>query len=311
METFCTVITAEHLPFAKVLHASLDKLVPGTALQVLVIDKNEHSSASNFIIHQPADIAGDPVFKKTETLYAHSNPDHFRWALKPVFITYLLAKGFSKVIFVDPDIYFVADFSFLFDKLDRSAVLLTPHWANLNPTENEDNLFSVLRGGLFNAGFVGSAKEGADAMNWWAGMCLYKMERRQELGIYDDQKYLDILPVQFDGVEILKHQGCNLASWNIDTCKRELIDGKLMINTQYEPVFIHFAKDTIVNILNRNDALLKPYLDEYAGQLKKEGIDLYKNIDHHKFESAMYSVKHKLRLRTRIKRFFFRLAEKL
>ena len=195
-----------------------------------------------------------------------------------------------------------------------SSVLLTPHWNNINPLEFEDGLFSIMRNGMFNAGFIGAAKNGIPAMKWWAGMCHYKMDRQVELGIYDDQKYLDLLPVEFPGSGILRHQGCNLASWNIDTCKREIINGKLMINKIYEPVFIHFAKDTITNILNRNDELLKPYLDEYIQALQNENFDLLKNLDnldHAKFNSSLYSIKHKLRLRTRLKRFLFRLAEKL
>ncbi|MBL0131793.1 MAG: hypothetical protein IPP43_12305 [Chitinophagaceae bacterium] len=171
-----------------------------------------------------------------------------------------------------------------------------------------------MRGELFNAGFIGANKSGEAAINWWAGMCHYKIENRKELGLYDDQKYLDILPVQFEAVHIIKHPGCNLASWNLDTSKREMIDGKLLINKIYEPVFIHFAKDTITNILNRNDELLKPYLDEYIKALQHENFDLMKNLEElnsAKFDSHMYSIKHKLRIRTRLKRFLFRLAEKL
>jgi lipopolysaccharide biosynthesis glycosyltransferase len=314
MQTFCTIINASYLPFAKVLYRSLQQQVPGTSLQVLVTDKKNIISHGEFIIHEAQEIAGQPLFREIERKYAHTNSSHFRWALKPVFISYLLQKGFSKVIFADPDLYFVNDFRFLFTELDRDNILLTPHWANIDPMTNEDSLFSVLRGGLFNAGFIAANKDGKEAIDWWAGMCHYKMENRKDLGLYDDQKYLDILPVQFPGVQIVKHQGCNLASWNIDTCKREMINGQLMINKLYKPVFIHFAKDTITNILNKNDALLRPYLDEYITLLQEEGFALLKNLDRldpATFDSSMYSLKHKLRLRTRFKRFLFRLAEKL
>jgi len=314
MQTFCTIITASHLPLAKTLYASLQEHAPGTALQVLVVDKEDIPSSGDFIIHSTGIINSYPFFKKIEKKYAHTNSSHFRWALKPVFISYLLEKGFSKVLFADADLYFVNDFSFLFAELDRHNVLLTPHWANTDPVANEDSLFGILQGGLFNAGFIGANKEGREAINWWAEMCHYKMEDRKELGLHYDQKYLDLLPVQFPAVQVVRHQGCNLASWNIDTCKREMINGKLMINKVYEPVFIHFAKDTVVNILNRNDELLRPYLDEYVKKLQAEGFDLLKNLDQldqAKFDSSMYSVKHKLRLRTRFKRFLFRLAEKL
>jgi hypothetical protein len=314
LKTFCTIITADHLAFAKVLHASLQKNVPGISLQVLVIDKNDLPSSQNFTIHSIDTVLTSPVAKGIYKKYAPANPDHFRWALKPVLISYLLQKGFDKVIFADPDLFFVSNFSFLFDELEMNNVLLTPHWANLNPLENEGSLIDVMRGGLYNAGFIGANKKGTEAIDWWAGMCHYKTEKNQELGLFVDQKYLDILPVQFSDVKIIKHPGCNLASWNAETSKREIINGKLLINQQYEPIFIHFAKETIVNILNRNDKLLYPYLEEYTQQLKKEGFDLqanYKDLDFSKYNSPFLKLKHKLRLRTRFKRFLFKLAEKL
>jgi len=292
----------------------MQKHLPGTSLQVLVVDEHTDQSAGNFVLHRVDTLAESAYFKGIQKKYGQTNPDYFRWALKPVFIGTLLEKGFTKVLFTDPDVYFVGNFSFLFDALDTSNVLLTPHWANTDPTENEDSLLAVLKGGLYNAGFVGANSSGAEAMNWWAGMCHYKTEDRKELGLFVDQKYLDILPVQFEKVEVIKHRGCNLASWNIDTSKRELVNGQLLINGSFEPVFIHFAKDTIVNILNRNDAYLKPYLDEYISALQKENFDLLKklpDLNPGKYNSPLYLIKYRLRLRTRLKRFFFKLAEKL
>jgi hypothetical protein len=153
-----------------------------------------------------------------------------------------------------------------------------------------------------------------EALNWWAEMCPYKTEINQESGLFVDQKYLDILPVQFQGVKIIKHQGCNLASWNIQTCKREIINGKLIINQKFEPIFIHFNRETIVNIFNQNDKLLQPYLEEYIQLLKNEGFDLHhnnKNLDFSKYNTPFLKLKRKLLLRTRLKRFLFKLAERL
>jgi hypothetical protein len=225
-----------------------------------------------------------------------------------------LQKEFDRVIFTDGDLYFVNNFSFLLEELDTNDILLTPHWANLNPFENEGSLKDVLRGGLYNAGFIGVNQRGAEIINWWAEMCHYKTEEDPASGLFFDQKYLDILPVQFENVKILKHQGCNLASWNVQTCKREIINGKLLINQQFEPVFIHFNRETIVNILNRNDRFLHPYLEEYIELFKKEGFDLvnnFKTLDFSKFNSPILKLKYKLLLRTRLKRFLFKLANRL
>jgi hypothetical protein len=315
MKTFCTIITADYLPFAKVLHGSLVKNAPDTSLQVLVIDKNDFESSINFEIHSIDEVLTSPVAKDIYKKYAHTNTDHFRWALKPVFISYLLQNGFEKVIYTDPDIYFVNNFSFLLDELETNNILLTPHWATLNPLVNEDSLKDVMLGGLYNAGFIGVNKKGTEALNWWAEMCHFKTEDKPELGLFVDQKYLDIFPVQFSGVKIIKHQGCNLASWNIDSCKREIVNGKLLINQQFEPVFIHFNSETIANIFKGYDKLLHPFLDEYLNLLKNEGLDFQdkknKNLNTSKYYSPFLRLKYKLHLRTRLKRFLFKLAEKL
>jgi lipopolysaccharide biosynthesis glycosyltransferase len=313
MQTFCTIITAEYLPFAKVLYASLKKYAPDISLQVLIVDENTFQSSGNFILHTIDAVTTSPVAKGIYKKYAHTN-QNFRSALKPVFITYLLQNGFDKVIYADGDLYFVSNFYFLFDELDTNNILLTPHWANLNPLENEGSLKDLMRGGLYNAGFVGANKDGAVSLKWWAEMCHFKTEENLDLGLFFDQKYLDILPVQFENVKIIKHQGCNLASWNIETCKREIVDGKLAINKLFEPVFIHFAKETIVNILNNNDKLLAPFLNDYVSALQHENVDLLSNfsaLDKKKYTSAFYKLKHRLRLRTRFKRLLFKLAEKL
>jgi hypothetical protein len=315
MTTFCTIITADYLPFAEVLYASLQKNVPGTPLQVLVTEKNDFISSDDFIIHSLDSVINSAVSKGIYEKYAHTNPDHFRWALKPVFISYLFEKGFDKVIYADQDLYFVNNFSFLIDELESNNIILTPHWADIDPLKNETNLLTVLQGGLYNAGFIGANKKGAEIINWWAEMCHYKTEDNPELGLFVDQKYLDILPVKFPAVKVIKHQGCNLASWNIETCSREVKDGKLIINQLFDPVFIHFNKETIANILNGNDRWLKPYLEEYARLLKSKGLDLYSknnsNLDFSRYHSTFIKLKHKLLLRTRLKRFFLILARKL
>ena len=90
-------------------------------------------------------------------------------------MNYLLNNGFTKVIFTDPDLYFTSDHSFLFEELDRYNISLTPHWPAIRLPEDEDSLFSVIRGGLFNAGFIAANTKAITALDWWAEMCHFKM----------------------------------------------------------------------------------------------------------------------------------------
>ncbi len=306
------------MPFAALLYQSLAKAEPAVQLQVLLSDLENPQELplglSNLRYHSLADVLNTPTAKRIHQKYGASNPDVFRWALKPVFIAHLLQRGFEKVIFSDPDMYFVNSFGFLFDFLNEHAVLLAPHWGSVDPLKNEDSLYSVLRNGLYSGGLIAAGKKGLPAMEWWAGVCHYKMERQPALGLYDDQKYLDVIPLIEGTTTVIRHMGCNLSSINIDSCRREMINNKLLINGEFEPVFIHFTKDTIINIVNRNDYLLKPFLDNYIAELATEKFDLLNrldDIDASKFSSVIYPLKHKLRLRTLLKRFFFRLAEKI
>lgn len=312
MQTFCTIVTTDFLPFAKVLFRSLKSTNKNCQLQVLVLDDVNEPGIEGLNIHSIYSLKNYSLFNDLEKKYAHTQTDKFRWSLKPIFISFLLENNFDKVIYLDPDICFFNDCQFLFGELNDASVLLTPHWRDKNPLKNEENFRATYKDGLYNGGFIGATKKGLPALKWWAELCHYKMDRQNLLGIYDDQRYLDSMPVYFQDIKILKHKGCNIAVWNIHECKREKINNEVLINGQYPLIFIHFTNETIQNILNNNDPLLKPYLEKYLSEIKKEGIDLSTHFQQQsKYKNSVYKAKHKLRIRTRLKRFLFLLAEKL
>jgi len=129
-------------------------------------------------------------------------------------------------------------------------------------------------GGLFNAGFIGVKSNSKHIMDWWAGCCLYRCEKDFSAGHYVDQIYLNLMPVYFENVKILKHQGCNVANWNQVVCKREIVAGEVRINKKWEIVFLHFTKSTIVGILSGEDHLLTPHLNSYLAALSQHGLNL-------------------------------------
>jgi lipopolysaccharide biosynthesis glycosyltransferase len=200
--------------------------------------------------------------------------DKFRWSMKSVFIKHLLEiENYNKVIYVDNDIHFFNDYNFLFDELDNNDILLTPHWSSSNPYLDEKHYSVLYTSGLFNAGFIGVNNNAVKALNWWAFACEYICEKNESKGQYVDQTHLNLFPIYFDNVKILKHRGCNVAKWNQIECKRTLIaNGELYINKKYPIVFIHFTKCTIGETINGNDTLLMPYLIGFNDLLKKNGL---------------------------------------
>lgn len=263
---------------------------------MLVIDHPKTEQEDNYFYESFKVISLDilkesyDLGKKILDKYSKSfKKDNLRWSLKPVFIKHLIDQGYNEVIFTDPDTYYFSDFSFLFDELKDHSVILTPHWRSSNPEMDQGNFDLLFVGGLFNGGFIGINQNGIDAMDWWARMCLHRCEIDFTKGQYVDQTYLNLFPVLFDGVKILKHKGCNVANWNQVDCPRVLVGNEVMIDGKWPIVFIHFTKSTIRGIINGSDHMLKPYLDRYLSALSAEGVDL----DQDKFKSAEHITQNK------------------
>lgn len=313
MQVFCTIITPGYRPFALALLHSLRRFNPGAVLEVLLTEDAGQDPQEGMRIHQLSNLLRMPPALSIQKKYAATQPDHFRWALKPVFLSYLLNQSHTSVIYLDPDISFTGNYDFFTEALAQHSILLTPHWRDRLPQPDEENFIAQYKDGLFNAGFIGVTREALPALQWWAELCHYKIERNAGAGLYDDQRYLDAMPVFFEKTGILRHQGCNLAHWNLNECKRVWVDGHLKINGEFDPVFIHFTPATIREIRHGKDGALKPFLDEYLQNLKQYGASdaQIEKMGVPAGESAWIRIKRKTLLRTRLKRWLLHLAEKI
>lgn len=101
------------------------------------------------------------------------------------------------------------------------------------------------------------------------------MEKNEEKGLFDDQRYLDMLPIIDPAVKILRHPGCNLDP-EYSLFQSEVKNEVLYINDRFPAVFIHFNVETIHQALNLNDRLLLPYFQEYEELLKKRVQPVFK-----------------------------------
>lgn len=267
MNCFCTISTVSHLFKTYALADSIAS--GGGMLYVLLIDgekQDTSDSPSNISFYYLADLNKGLV--KELILKYKRNKDKLRWALKSVFMNYLLDKN-SKVIYVDNDIYFFGDFSFLFDELNTNTMLLTPHFYNADPTKEQNWFEANYRVGLYNAGFIGVNAKAQPALDWWAKCCLYNIKKSYWRGLFDDQKYMDLLPVLFDEVKILKGRGCNVAGWNYKGYNLHRNNqGEIMLNCCYPLTFIHFAELSMVEFSKPNSFFLNEY-NKYIEALKK------------------------------------------
>ncbi len=272
---FCTIVTADYAPYAYNLADNLVKLNSNAKLFVLVCSdgfEGENNSHLEFINYHSLN---DNLAKQIKDKYFDNAKDNYRWSMKPVFMRHLFDKeNLDKLIYIDCDIHFFNSYTFLFNLLDENNILLSPHFRSKSYSEDPINYILQFTNGIFNGGFVGANKEGLNALEWWAERCLEICEVNTAHGQFVDQSHLNLLPVYFEKIHIIKHEGCNVANWNERVCKRELLNDQILINNKYPIIFIHFTKSTLNGILNCSDNVLNLFLEEYNTGFKKFGIDL-------------------------------------
>lgn len=274
MYHFCTITTADHLYKTMALYDSLIAISSEIWLHVLCIDGTFTAEGQQHITYYSPDVLSEiPSAQEIITKYTSSH-NKLRWCLKPVFLRYLTGEKAEKAIYVDNDIYFYGDFRFLFDHLDQYNFLLTPHNYPRDPGRNQNWLEANFKVGLYNAGFIGVNKTAAESLSWWAACCAYRCEKNPLRGTFDDQKYLDLIPVINEQAFIVRHRGCNVAEWNKDIIPRSEQNGQVMLDQIYPLIFVHYNGTTVRAILEGKEPFLKNSFEQYFFVLKKYKPDI-------------------------------------
>jgi hypothetical protein len=143
-------------------------------------------------------------------------------AIKPFALRRLLElPDCGKVLYFDPDMVLFSRVDDILATLDQSNVALTPHQNKPETTlvSIVDNEVTSLRMGIFNLGFIGvsNTAEGRRFAEWWSDRTYAFCRAEPHNGLFTDQKWIDLAPVFFDGVAILKSSRHNVATWNLTT----------------------------------------------------------------------------------------------
>lgn len=274
MRTFCTVSTRSHLAQTLGLVHSVAGYGGQWHFKILVVEP-EQGVVEGVEGDVNYTIEGLHALRQNEGAAAlmdhyRKKPDNLRWSLKPIWMEYLLEQGYNEVIYVDNDIVFFNDPTFLFDKLKDASILLSPHWRIKEPDINADWFIVNFRDGVYNGGFVGASQDGVEALQWWSRCCEFACEKDYRRGLFDDQKYLDLMPAAFPNVKILQHRGCNVAFWNAHENIRSIENGEVMINQTYPVIFVHFTDDLIKQIEKGYEPELKQLWEHHLANNFKQ-----------------------------------------
>lgn len=237
-----TAVAKNYISFARVLADSVRRYHPDLPFFVLLTDEVDgyfEPETESFSLVQLSELAVPdlPHFRR------HYSRKQIASAAKSYLLAHMIERGFRSAIFLDPDTLVLSDLSDVLSHVCRHAVVLTPHL--LGPLTGEASVareLNILQSGVYNAGFLGVTDTPSTRrfLAWWQNR-VYAHCRHDVLeGLYYDQRWLDLVPIFFDGVSILRDPTCNVAHWNLP--ERDVRIDQEAIQVDGRPArFFHFS----------------------------------------------------------------------
>ena len=210
-----TIVSNNYLHYAATLFDSLRRHCPQADLVLGLCDRPHEQTAcpqaDEIIPVEALDIPELATF-----IYQYSILE-LNTAIKPYLIERLLARGYRKVIYFDPDIRVYQALDPLLELLEQHNAVLTPHLIAPLDDDGWPSELSILQAGSYNLGFVAlsSSEETLKLVRWWQAKlykeCVVDLPRN----LFVDQKWMDMAPSLFAGVHIERDAGWNVAYWNL------------------------------------------------------------------------------------------------
>lgn len=224
-----TIVAKRTLPYARALAQSFRRHHPDIPFLALLADE----------VQGCFDPAAEPFELVTADAACVPPGVRFRYlqqalsyAATPLFLAHLLERGFDRVVFFKQESLVTGDHDPVFSLLERYPVVLTPHL--LAPVSPEREL-NILQSGTFNVGMVGVADTPAarQMLSWWGTRTATHCRHAVGEGMHFEQRWLDLAPVYFEGVHLLRDASYNVAHWNLP--ERASVDARLVRFSGFDP----------------------------------------------------------------------------
>lgn len=218
---FCSIVDNTQINRFQTAADSLTKNSTKTiSFHLLVVDSSisdlKNCVPKGYKIYSPEDF-----FDQTELieLYTKYNLSQICIILKPLFITYLLKKkGFEKMVYISPDLFFLGTPSEFFNSLESFDVLVIPHFLSTGEhNQVSEWTHDIKTRGIFDLGLIGfkNTSESLDFLNWWSQQVFYSQDPSAATEYLWEQKCIGQAIIEFSGIGIFKNPGYNVAHWNL------------------------------------------------------------------------------------------------
>ncbi len=239
--TGCTIVSANYLPFARVLASSFLAHHPRSRFVTLLVDRvqgrfDPEAEPYEVLAVEELPTLADPLSFLFKYTVMEANT-----AVKPYLLQHLVETGAHKVVYLDPDILLYRPLDAVERALDDNNIVVIPHLtAPIDDDRHPDEL-AILRAGAYNLGFLGLAdgEVTRSFLRWWQSRIFDRCISRVEEGLFVDQKWIDLVPGMFERVHILTHPGYDVAYWNLH--ERRVKAGSPALVNGRPLVFFHYS----------------------------------------------------------------------
>lgn len=289
MKAIFSIVAKNYIPLANVLGDSIKIQHPDIPFFVVVADTAD--GLIDFAKQRYTVIRSEqlPITNLKEMAFKY-NVTEFCTALKPFAFKHLFDMGYEQVLYFDPDIYVFNPLDKLFESLNVSSMVITPHYQT--PELTHSGLFfegNVLFGGVFNLGFCGfrSSENGQKIIAWWSERLKHYCYSDRTDGLFVDQKWVNFIPVMFPEVHIERSLCYNIAVWNWHERRLSFRDDNYWVSNRITGgceelvVFYHYSNykfkladelEGFMPIRTSKYADVEPISSFYAALLVKEAI---------------------------------------
>lgn len=276
-----TIIAANRRHYARMLMASLVRHEPTWDRVIVVIDPGPA------VEPEP----GCTMLSLADLALPQPRPFTFRYtilelstAVKPWAFAHLFGLGYDRVVYLDPDIALFSSLVELEILPPDTLLLLTPHLTGSIEGDDHPSERAILQAGAYNLGFLAVWRQPAlePFLRWWQAKLEFQCVAEVERGLFVDQKWLDLAPGLFPGVAVLRHDGWNVAYWNLRQRNVRRDGDRLTVNGA--PLrFFHFSgvEPALPGFVSKHDGRLTldavgdaaPLIEAYRAGLQANGQD--------------------------------------
>jgi glycosyltransferase involved in cell wall biosynthesis len=241
-----TSVCLNYVPKARVLARTLKQHNPDIRFCLLINEPVPEWAIPDLDpFDEVAEIDDLEIAERTRWIFTHTMVE-LCTGTKGFYMHELLQRPDCRAaFFFDPDIAVFSSIDPLLTELQRASILLTPHQTEPETSLDAivDNEICSLQHGVFNLGFLGlkPSPEGLRFVRWWRDRLENFCRADIPNGLFTDQRWVDLAPAFFQEIAVIRHPGCNVATWNL-THRRVEGDFKSGFTVNCEPlVFYHFS----------------------------------------------------------------------